>query len=344
MDGPVSELGLGNATALVLLEEGVVSKRCWVLRLGELILSLVVPGIVLLLFSGRVHLKIGPGIKGSSPIAAWLNSQVVDTTHDSEETLFSPVRAPWVTDVPELNTVFLTEANDRYLVNGMKVTSGIIEDSTNVVIEFLSDCDRTSERSSLDELVQHGLFTVDMAVLVYFVNVVLFRDEASLARFTIAAHGHSAAIVTVTFSLVNRAGLISDVVFVNPLVPVVRVSTVTASIFILAWDKNLGWDVNIGPLGLTSDFDSIGEGWGGSMSPTWSAVLRNMLVANVGQVVDSINVAPVPRLGEFLKHREFLSNVKCDVSGRNVAGCVVGDSFSVGSSYHHCCEWKFHIK
>lgn len=70
MDGATRELGLGNATSLVLLEEGFSSRGCFVLNLGEVILSLVVLRIVLLLSSGNVLLGIGPGVEGSSRVAA----------------------------------------------------------------------------------------------------------------------------------------------------------------------------------------------------------------------------------------------------------------------------------
>lgn len=59
-------------------------------------------------------------------------------------------------------------------------------------------------------------------------------------------------------------------------------------------------DVNVGPLSLSGDLDSVGEGRGGSLSPARTAVLGDMLVLQVSQVVNSVDVVPNPVVRERL--------------------------------------------
>ena len=70
-----------------------------------------------------------------------------------------------------------------------------------------------------------------------------------------------------------------------------------AKVLILTGNEHLRGDVDIGPGGLSSDLDSIGERRGRSVGPAGTAVGGDVLVAHVGQVVSALNVAPVPGLG-----------------------------------------------
>jgi len=92
LDGTVAEGSLGDTASLELVEEGFLGGD--ELRLRELVNSLIVVGISLLSSSGCVHNTGGPGVLGDSPVAILLNTDVVDTTDDSEETILSPVGAP----------------------------------------------------------------------------------------------------------------------------------------------------------------------------------------------------------------------------------------------------------
>jgi hypothetical protein len=154
-------------------------------------------------------------------------------------------------------------------VNSVNVTSCVVVNTTHVVIKRLWDSDRAREWTALEQLIHHGLFSVYMAEFVDTVGVVLRRDVASLSRLTVAAEGHRAATNTVVPSpcLVNRASLISNIVFVNPLVRVVSVSSVATIVFLLTGDQNLRSDVNIGPGCLALNFYSIGESRSCSLGP-----------------------------------------------------------------------------
>jgi hypothetical protein len=99
--------------------------------------------------------------------------------------------------------------------------------------------------------------------------------------------------VIVTSGSVDSASLVSDFVGVHPLESVVSFTTV-ATIILRARDENLWGDVNIWPGSLSSDLDSIGEGRGSGMSPAGTTVRWDMLVSNVGEVVNTFDVVPDP--------------------------------------------------
>lgn len=98
-----------------------------------------------------------------------------------------------------------------------------------------------------------------MTKLIDTVDVVLWRNIASLAWLAIATKTHGAAADAVVMSscLVNSASLIGDVVFMNPFVCVVGITSVAAIILLLARNKNLWSDVNIRPGCFSLDLDSI---------------------------------------------------------------------------------------
>tara|TARA_B110000285_G_scaffold232124_1_gene302448 strand:- start:416 stop:619 length:204 start_codon:yes stop_codon:yes gene_type:complete len=65
--------------------------------------------------------------------------------------------------------------------------------------------------------------------------------------------------IVVTSGSVNGAGLVSDFVLSHPLESIVGLSTM-ASIITTAGDEDLRSDVDVWPLSLSSDLDSIGKG------------------------------------------------------------------------------------
>ena len=83
--------------------------------------------------------SFGPGVKRGAPVAARLNSYVIYTTDYTEETIFSPMSAPRISYVPELDSVFFAPTNDRDFVDCVKITSCVVVDSAYIVIERLRD-------------------------------------------------------------------------------------------------------------------------------------------------------------------------------------------------------------
>jgi hypothetical protein len=74
--------------------------------LREVIDYLVIQWIVLFCFSSNVLFSFSPCILWSSPWAVTLDSDVVSSSTDSEETTFTPVRSPRVSHCPVLLAIF----------------------------------------------------------------------------------------------------------------------------------------------------------------------------------------------------------------------------------------------
>ena len=167
---------------------------------------------------------------------------------------------PRVSDIPELNAIFLTPSDDSNFMNCVDVvTRCIVVNTTYIVIQSLRYSDRASERTTLVQLIHHSLFAVNMTVLIDTVDVILGWDIASLTRLAIATKTHGAATDAVIMSscLVNSASLIGDVVFMNPFVCVVCISSVAAIILLLARNEDLRGDVDIRPSCFALDLDSV---------------------------------------------------------------------------------------
>jgi len=252
--------------------------------LRELINFLVIARVILFLLSGNVTDTFGPSVDGSSPVAAALNCDIVASTNNTEETIFSPVAAPRVANAPVGNTVLLSPSDNRNFMNSMNITSDVVEDAAFVFVEAFGHSDGASKRTSLHELVHHSLFSLNVTILIYTILIVAWRNVASLSRFAVAAHLHGRAILTVgpATGLVNRTSFIGDVVFTNPFVPVVGISTVATVVFLFARDENLWSNVDIRPGSITCNLDTVREGRGGGLSPARPTVLGDVLVFNVG--------------------------------------------------------------
>jgi hypothetical protein len=262
-EGVILRLELTSGESSLSDTASTISERLLftrVLGLGEWVDSLVVVGIILLLLSGGVD--AGPVVNGDSPIAVRFNVEVVNTSDDSEETLLTPVGAPRVTNSPELDTVLNTVTNNGNNVVGIQESSLIVEDTTIVVIKGLVGSDLTSEGTTLVKFVLNSRFASDVAVLLNVVFVVLLGDDASFTGSAVSAVRHSRATNTVVpaSTLVDGASLIGDVVVEHPFVGVGCITTVAAVVFLLAGDDELNGQVNVWPLSITGDLDSIRQG------------------------------------------------------------------------------------
>ena len=138
----------------------------------------------------------------------------------------------------------------------------IVENTTIVVIKGLVGSDLTSKRTTLVKFVLNSRFASDVTVLLNVVLVVLLGDNASSSGSAVSAERHSRAANTVVpaSTLVDRASFIGNVVVEHPFVGVGCITTVAAVILLLAGDDKLNGQVNVGPLSITGDFDSIGQG------------------------------------------------------------------------------------
>jgi hypothetical protein len=103
------------------------------------------------------------------------------------------------------------------------------------------------------------LLTRDGVELVNTIHIVRVRDKAGLVWLAVFADVDGSALDTVvmTAGLVDRAGLIGHIGAVHELKGTQSITTVAAIIVHGARDHNLGRDIDIWPLSITSDLDTI---------------------------------------------------------------------------------------
>ena len=144
----------------------------------------------------------------------------------------------------------------------VSVSGQVLIDSSLVILESVWDCNSAGNGSSLVDLLQHGFFSLEGSKLIDFVHVVTGRDEAGLVGLTVLALDDWRALSTVSVASgsVDGAGLVSEFVVVHELVGGYCITTVAAVVIGRAGDHNLGRDVDIWPLSISSDLNSVGEG------------------------------------------------------------------------------------
>jgi hypothetical protein len=98
-----------------------------------------------------------------------------------------------------------------------------------------------------------------MTVFVDVVLVVRLGDDTGGGGSAVTAHSHGRATLSIVpaSSLVNSACLICNIVILDPLVSVVGITTVAAIVGLLAGDKHLRGQIDIGPLGVANNLDSV---------------------------------------------------------------------------------------
>ena len=95
-------------------------------------------------------------------------------------------------------------------------------------------------------------------------------------------------------------------------------------------------DVNVGPLSVSGDLNAIRDGRGSGMSPARSAVLRNMLVSQVSEIVSVVHVVPNPLIRQ-LDRLQSLSNI---VLNRSLTLDSAGSRFTVLHGKGGCTKQK----
>jgi hypothetical protein len=256
--------------------------------------------------AGVVLDSFSPGVSGDSPSAVSFNTKVIGTSDDSEETVFTPVGSPGISNDPVFDTIFADSVtNDRDIVVNIFATGSIVEDTASVVEEW-SSIDTADNRASFVDFTHHGLFTLDWAIFVNTVDIVAIRNSTVFAWMTVSALDiiGTANTIIVTSSLVSRAGFIGNVVVVDVFVCSEGITTVTAHIGGLTGDQDLRGDVNIRPGGVSHDLNTIRHGGSGSKGPAGTTVLWNVLVTGKSNEVGSVNVLPVPVVGKVFHFQE----------------------------------------
>jgi len=98
-----------------------------------------------------------------------------------------------------------------------------------------------------------------MAEFVDIVLVVRLGDDAGGRGSAVTAHSHGGATFSIVpaSGLVNSAGLVSNGISLDPLVSVVGITTVAAVVSLLAGNKHLRGQVDVGPLSIADNLDSV---------------------------------------------------------------------------------------
>ena len=111
----------------------------------------------------------------------------------------------------------------------------------------------------MEDFVHHILFTSNGAEFLNSIDKVTVRDEASFFRHAVSASDFRRASKSVcpSSSLVSRAGFISDRIVVDVLVSSQAITTITTQIRSLTGDQDLWGEIDIRPLSISSDLDTI---------------------------------------------------------------------------------------
>ena len=109
-----------------------------------------------------------------------------------------------------------------------------------------------------------------------------------------------------------------------------------------AVDKDLRRDVDVRPFGFSSNLYSVRERGCGCVRPAGTAVLGDVLVTHVGQVVGAIDVVPNPGGGDVVGWHQSLPNVRLEILGERNVAWAIGVCDSWFSAYvaekSRCCE------
>jgi len=287
----VLEANLRNsASFLSFLKERLFMWRTnWVISIGKVIIW-----ILFLFLSGVMKNLLSPGIFRDSPCAISLNTKVVFSSYKLHESIKTPVRTPGVSNEPVWSSIFLTKSYYTDFMDDILVMSGIIKDSRSVVFHIRGDGNTTSNWTSLINFLHHGLFTFKVSELFDLVNFVLIWDEARLMRITVSAFCNIGALNSVIMAsgLIHGTGFISHFVVIHVFVSVHWFTTMASLILHLAGDKNLRSNIDIRPSCFSGNLDSIRQSRCSGVSPARSTVLWNMLVSNVGKIINSVNIIP----------------------------------------------------
>lgn len=108
---------------------------------------------------GLVPNFLCPCILWGGPSAIRLDVDVVGASTDAEESIFTPVSAPRVTDKPVLLASLLSIADNGDVVHNLQITGSVTEDTTSVVLKSLGHGNTASNRTSLVDFLDHVLLT-----------------------------------------------------------------------------------------------------------------------------------------------------------------------------------------
>ena len=137
--------------------------------------------------------------------------------------------------------------------------SSVNKDATSVVSKGFSNGNCTSNRSSLIDLVNHILLSCNQSEFFNSVDLCSFLSPASSVGKTVSALNISTASNSVIMakSLIGGAGLISDIIMVDPFISVFSVTSIASIIRGFTRNEDLWGEIDVWPLCISSDFNTI---------------------------------------------------------------------------------------
>ena len=153
--------------------------------------------------------------------------------------------------------------------------------------------------------------------------------------------------VVKTASLIDGACFISDFIVGHPFEGVVRFTSMAAQVFGFTRDNDLRRDVDVRPLSIPGNLDSVREGRGGCVSPARTAILGHMLVSHICDPVRVLVIIPEHLSGQIInrlqrfgdpRRSSILASSMAREVGVNVLGPLgesnSGDQCANGKCFH----------
>lgn len=137
--------------------------------------------------------------------------------------------------------------------------SSVNKDATSVVSKGFSNGNCASNWPSLIDLVNHILLSCNQSEFFNSVDLCPFLSPASSVRKAVLALNLCTASNSIIMakSLIWGAGLVSDIIIVNPFISVLGITSTTSFIGGFTRNEDLWRDVDVRPLCISSNFDTI---------------------------------------------------------------------------------------
>ena len=244
-----------------------------------------------------------PSISWSGLWTWTLDTEIVDTSDQSEVSSFTPIASPWVSNNPIFSSVFYTPSSNGDIMVKTFASCIVNEDSTGVIEKFRRDSDNTTDWTSLEYFIDDVCFTINKSIFFNTINFCSFLGPTSFLWETISALDlcWTTYSIFMAISLIWWASLVSDVVLMNPSIGSSGISTIATMICRFARNQHLRTQVDIWPLGFSSDLDSVTQCACGWECPAWPTVYGDVLVSLISQVIGAIDISP-PIVGWEISH------------------------------------------
>lgn len=153
-----------------------------------------------------------------SPNTIVFNSNIVLSSDNSKESLFTPISSPWVSDSPELLTIFFSPSNYWYFMIRSCFSCCVFKDTSCIIMKLLSRGNWTCYRSSLEYFLHHLRFSWNSSPCFNFIYI-MFRNRPASFTFSTVTTGDKVRTlkpISPTSCLIKTTGLILDSMLFDP--------------------------------------------------------------------------------------------------------------------------------